>query len=103
MHGLLFSLFKEIIDEVSSEGLAGRIALHVLGEPFLYTRLADAVDYAKRKDLHIVLTTNGSLLNDGIVDDLINSKLDELDISIQTVDEKQHTSGACKVKSFTNL
>lgn len=92
-----FHLFRKIIDEVSSEGIAERIALHVLGEPFIYPELAAAVAYAKSKDLNIVLTTNGSLFHPGVIDNLINSGLDEIDISIQSIDREQHPSRACTI------
>ena len=58
-----FSLYRKLIDQIAEQGLGRGIALHVLGEPFLYPRLTEAVTYAKERNLQVVLTTNGSLLN----------------------------------------
>src|SRR3990167_250292 len=58
-----FLLFQMVIDEASTYG-ARSFSLHLFGEPLLYPRILDAIDYIKRKNKRhtVLLTTNGTLL-----------------------------------------
>lgn len=73
-----FRLFQMVIDEASTFG-ARSFSLHLFGEPLLYPRILDAIDYIKRcnKRHIILLTTNGTLLN-RYADDLIRLKVDKI-------------------------
>lgn len=59
-----FGLFKQIIDECTQYGPRS-FSLHLFGEPLLYSRILEAIDYIKQKDKRhtVLLTTNGTLLN----------------------------------------
>lgn len=66
-----YELFKEIVDEASRYGRRS-FSLHLFGEPLLYPKIVEAIQYIKRKNRHhtVLLTTNGTLLNryvDGII------------------------------------
>lgn len=56
--------FKGIIDEAREHG-ARSFSLHLFGEPLLYPRIIEAVEYIKRSNRNntILLTTNGTLLS----------------------------------------
>jgi len=73
-----FRLFQMVIDEASTYG-ARSFSLHLFGEPLLYPRILDAIDYIKRKNKRhtVLLTTNGTLLN-RYADDLIRLKVDKI-------------------------
>lgn len=73
-----YGLFTGIIDEASRFG-SRSFSLHLFGEPLLYPRIVEAIEYIKRKrrDHTILLTTNGTLLN-RYVDDLIRLGVDKL-------------------------
>lgn len=70
----------------------GNIEVHIgtQGEPLLYEPLSDLVkDISKiRQVKRISIDTNGSLLNEDIVDKLINSGLTQFNLSINALDEK---------------
>jgi radical SAM protein with 4Fe4S-binding SPASM domain len=68
-----WGLWKKIVDELSSINFAGRISPHHYGEPLLDKRLATMVNYAREKCKHasIVVYTNGDLLNEPILRELI--------------------------------
>lgn len=85
-----FSLFKKGIDEIAKENITDTVGFHILGEPFIYPQIIDALCYAKEKGLKLDLTTNGSLLNHEVVKKLINMPVDKLCISIETTDAKEH-------------
>ena len=59
-----FVLFKEIVNECSRYG-ARSFSLHLFGEPLLYPKIREAIEYIKAKNRRhtILLTTNGTILN----------------------------------------
>lgn len=85
-----FSLLIKGIAEVANYRIANSIGFHVLGEPLLYTRLPDAIRYAAGMGLNTEVTTNGSLLDEKRVRELVDSGLDTLSISLQMLDEHDH-------------
>ena len=68
-----FKLFRKIIDEASRYG-ARSFSLHLFGEPLLYPSIFEAISYIKQgnKNHTILLTTNGTKIND-CIDDLVSS------------------------------
>ena len=60
-----FELFRTIIDECNSHGPRS-FSLHLFGEPLLYPKIIEAIEYIKSKNRRhtILLTTNGTKLND---------------------------------------
>ena len=85
-----FSLFKKIVDEIAKEKITKSIGFHIMGEPLLYPKIIDAVKYVKSKGLETIITTNGSLLKEKMVKNLIKAKLNLLTISMETVGKKEH-------------
>ncbi len=51
------------------------------GEPLLYRGCAEVIRYIKNKGMHCLMITNGSLIEDS-VKDIVDSGLDELNVSI---------------------
>ncbi len=93
-----FALFTKGIDDIARSGVAETVGFHVLGEPLLYPRLFDALDYAKGKGLRTEVNTNGSLLTEERVKRLVETGLDSLCVSVQVIDEKAH---ACRGTSLS--
>jgi MoaA/NifB/PqqE/SkfB family radical SAM enzyme len=85
-----FSLFKKIVDEISDEGITDTLAYYLMGEPLLYPQIFEAIEYAKERGLKVEITTNGSLLTDAVIEELVNRELDILVISVVTVNDKEH-------------
>lgn len=73
-----FGIFTEIVDEASRYG-SRSFSLHLFGEPLLYLRWREAVDYIKaRNGQHtVLLTTNGTQLNRE-VDRVVSSGIDTM-------------------------
>lgn len=73
-----FELFKSIVDECNHYGPRS-YSLHLFGEPLLYPRILDAIDYIKNKNRSntILLTTNGTVLN-RFSADLARLKVDKI-------------------------
>jgi len=59
-----YEMFKEIVKEASLYGPRS-FSLHLFGEPLLYPRILEAIEFIKRKNKRhtVLLTTNGTLLN----------------------------------------
>jgi radical SAM protein with 4Fe4S-binding SPASM domain len=81
-------LFKKIIDEI--EGKTEFIYLHFFGEPLLHKQLFEFIEYASGKGMTVALSTNASFLNADIADQLLDSRLDMLIISIDSVQEETY-------------
>ncbi len=75
-----FILYKKIIDQIYAE-LSGLI-LYFQGEPFLNEDLFEMIKYANSKNLYTYCSTNAHFLNDKNAKSTIESKLDELIISL---------------------
>ena len=75
---LTLDMLKSIIDKVSS--FKPNITLFG-GEPLLYDNCIEVIKYIKKRSMHCLMITNGSLLHD-IAKEIIDSGLDELNISL---------------------
>jgi MoaA/NifB/PqqE/SkfB family radical SAM enzyme len=85
-----YGLFRSAVDQIAGDRIAGTVGFHVLGEPLLYPRIAEAVEYARGRGLDTVLTTNGSLLTPETVRNLMGAGLGTLMISLQMLDAEAH-------------
>ena len=81
-----FTLFKYIVDEANAFHPVEQMILVGYGEPLLYPKLINAIEYVKDKYPYteVVITTNGILLDKYIGRRLINSGLDTLTISVNS-------------------
>lgn len=78
-------LFQKIIDEV--EGKVEFIWLHFFGEPLMNKKIIDFINYAGGKGITLGMSTNGFFLDNNIINELLNSKLDLLLISIDSLSQ----------------
>ena len=77
-----FEAFKEIIDDGIKNGLKA-IRLNYINEPLIRKDIIKFIKYAKKAGvLDIYLSTNGSLLTEKIIYELIKSGLTRLQVSI---------------------
>jgi len=73
-------LFKKIIDD--SPGLE-HLCMHNRGEPLLHKDIFKMIEYAKNNGVnYVVMNTNGTLLTNKMVDQIVDSKLDIIRFSI---------------------
>lgn len=82
-------MFKEICYQAKIYGALG-IRLLRWGEPMMHPNFLEMVDIAKKHNLLVHVTTNGSLLEKVGYDNIIDSKLDSLIISFQGTCEKEY-------------
>jgi MoaA/NifB/PqqE/SkfB family radical SAM enzyme len=74
--------FKSIIDQLRWSRFGTlQVDLTGVGEPFLNTNLVSMVEYAKRFGFKIGFTTNLTVLNESIAEELVNKNLDYLYVS----------------------
>lgn len=76
-----FNKFKSIIDELEQLKVT-QIGIGGGGEPFAHPNIVDMIKYVKDKNIKLVVLTNGTLLNRKIIDNIVESKLDEILINI---------------------
>ncbi|KAF0181321.1 MAG: radical SAM protein [Nitrospirae bacterium] len=82
------ALAKRLIDEISDEGLCEKITFHVMGEPLLHKDFFAILEHAQNRGVQVGLTTNGGRLGAEAGIRLLEYPLHQLDISLQTPDEK---------------
>lgn len=83
-----FEMARAIIDDLHRTKAAGLLLFHVMGEPTLHPRLVDVIEYATAKGIETCLTTNGSRLDEALLNELVRAGTGEIIISLQTPDEK---------------
>ena len=73
-------------------GALGVVKLVLIGEgePLLHPRLSEMVALAKRTGLHVVLVSNGSLLDEAAAQALLAAGLDELRVSLWASTETEY-------------
>ena len=83
-----FDVFKEVIDDAIPKGLKS-IRMNYINEPLMRKDIVNFISYARKAGiLDIYFSTNGSLLTDDIIRDLINSGLLRLQISLDAFTEE---------------
>jgi MoaA/NifB/PqqE/SkfB family radical SAM enzyme len=81
--------FERLLPELRALGTA-KLVLIGEGEPFLHPRLIDMVALAKRRGFHVLLVTNGSLLDGRAATALLDAELDELRVSLWASNEAEY-------------
>ncbi len=85
-----FEVFKEVIDEGVSKGLKS-IRLNYINEPLIRKDITKFISYARKAGiLDIYFSTNGSLLTDDAIRNLIDSGLFRLQVSLDAVTKETY-------------
>jgi len=85
---LAYPEFKLIINKFPN---LERVLLQGVGEPFLNPDLLDMVSYAIENNLYVYTTSNAILFNENLIEEMISSGLQELRISLDTVNKDSYT------------
>jgi radical SAM protein with 4Fe4S-binding SPASM domain len=83
-----WELACEALMQIKKDNIGCNIYLNYLGEPLLYSRLFELIEFANYLNLSTHIITNGSLLNARNIDKIKNSSLSSIKISYETPDEK---------------
>jgi len=78
-----WELFTGIVDQFAR---IGRVVLHGVGEPMMVPALPRMIRYLKDRGTYVLFNTNGTLLTRRKGQELIDSGLDELRISLDAAD-----------------
>ena len=84
--------FKKIVDEASQYKKLRMLNLHKDGESLLHPQLAEMIRYAKEKDISRVihLNTNGTLLTARKAEEIIESGIDDITISLDAFSKETY-------------
>lgn len=78
-----FEVYKKIVDEISKFETIQTVNLQGFGEPLIYPEYIEAVAYSKRKEIsNIALNTNGTLLDEKMIKELVKAGIDTISISL---------------------
>ena len=104
-----WELFTSIVDQVPD---VSRVVLHGVGEPMLVKALPRMIRYLKERGIYVLFNTNGTLLSPKKHQEMIDTGLDELRVSLDAADAKSFLAVRGKnffdrivrnVRSFTEL
>ena len=84
-----FEAFKKIIDEM--EDYLFSVGVFNMGEPFLNNETFKMIKYAESKNIKTHLNSNMTLINEKNVDDLINSGLSYITMSIDGASQETYS------------
>jgi len=83
-----FEAFKKIIDEVKDYVI--QVDLYNWGEPLLNKEIFKMVEYAHKLGIRTRISTNLTILSESAAENMINSGLDELIVSIDGASEETY-------------
>jgi MoaA/NifB/PqqE/SkfB family radical SAM enzyme len=81
-------LAKRLITEIGENGICEKITFHVMGEPTLHRDFFEILQHALSEKVRVGLTTNGAGLGGNIGKRLLDYDLYQIDVSLQTPEEK---------------
>jgi len=86
-----FELFKKVVDEAKQYG-PRTFCLHLFGEPLLAPHFIEEIFYIKKAHHKntIVLTTNGTLLNEQIARAMIKAPVDKIAVSFMAATKEKY-------------
>lgn len=84
--------FIRIADQIKEIGTVKTLNFYMMGEPFANKNLISYVNYAKNNNVasRVIVTSNGTLLNEDKYKDLCETNLDFLRISIYGANDDTH-------------
>jgi MoaA/NifB/PqqE/SkfB family radical SAM enzyme len=82
-----WELFTKIVDQVPN---VARVVLHGVGEPMLVKQLPQMIRYLKDRGTYVLFNTNGTLMQPKRFQQLIDTGLDELRVSLDAADRETY-------------
>ena len=92
-----WELFTRIVDQVPD---VARVVMHGVGEPMLVKNLPAMVRYLKDRGTYVLFNTNGTLMQSKRFQELIDTGLDELRVSLDAANRKSYAK--IRGKDFFN-
>ncbi|MBU0847642.1 radical SAM protein, partial [Patescibacteria group bacterium] len=85
--------YNYILDEIENLNFKFEtIFFHGNGEPLINKNIIEMISLAKERNISkkLILFTNGTLMNSDMFDNLISSGIDEINVSIDTIDPETY-------------
>lgn len=82
-----WELFTKIVDQVPN---IARVVMHGVGEPMLVRKLPDMIRHLKARGTYVLFNTNGTLMQPKRFQELIDTGLDELRVSLDAADRESY-------------
>lgn len=98
-------LAKSIITEIGKNRICEKITFHVMGEPTMHHDFFQILEHAQSEKVNVGLTTNGSGLGGTTGKRLLDYDLYQIDVSLQTPDDKSfllRKAGALSFEDYLN-
>jgi MoaA/NifB/PqqE/SkfB family radical SAM enzyme len=96
-----WSHFTTVVDKL---GQHEDITLTGWGEPFIHPRVFDMIAYCKERGHKVMVTSNGLFTKPSMVDDILNSAVDTVTFSIDSVNGNETvTEGHTSNKVYENI
>jgi MoaA/NifB/PqqE/SkfB family radical SAM enzyme len=92
-----WALFTKIVDQVPD---IARVVMHGVGEPMLVRDLPRMIRYLKDRGTYVLFNTNGTLMQPKKFQELIDTGLDELRVSLDAADRESYAK--IRGKDFFN-
>lgn len=89
-----FELFKDIVDQVrpawQKHSLRSPPTMQLLhfGEPMVYPKFRESVDYCHQRGFNVYISTNPSVWTDRRIDEILDSQLDDLWVMVDGMDDE---------------
>jgi len=96
------ALAKAAISEIGRKHISEKVTFHVMGEPSLHPRFFEILDHTASQGVRVGLTTNGGGLGGTVGKRLLDHGLHQIDISIQTPDERSFALRQARRLTFTD-
>ncbi len=87
---LSFDDYKNIIEQIYKKTIS--VILYFQGEPYLHPQIIEMIEYANKKKLYTIISTNGHFFNPENARKTVNSRLDELIISFDGTTQQTYES-----------
>ncbi|MGQ9628968.1 MAG: radical SAM protein [bacterium] len=77
-----FQTFKKVIDDTFDVRRDVKVVIPYIGEPFLHSDIMNMIRYIKGKDIELLISTNGVLLDNEKISDIVKLGVDSIVITI---------------------
>ncbi|HVI51603.1 MAG TPA: radical SAM/SPASM domain-containing protein [Candidatus Sulfotelmatobacter sp.] len=81
--------FERVCDQIAEIGQLKTLNFYMMGEPFVNKQLPEFIKVARRKNISekIIVTSNGSLIDENLAEQILETDLDYLRFSIYGIDQ----------------
>lgn len=97
-----FEFFKAIMEKVCVKGVKN-LNLAGWGEPMMNKDILKMIKYGKDHGLSVRFTSNGSLLNDKMIDGLIENGLNAINFSVDEIEPDEESMGHPILNQLNNI